>query len=85
MSSSDSRPPSLSPSAPQPDIQAPGLLPKKSANPPAPLDDDSLEAAKKDSTTSSRNESGYDPRVESGIPEHDPEQPRETDEEKSMD
>ncbi|MDB6115523.1 MAG: hypothetical protein JWQ62_2468 [Lacunisphaera sp.] len=79
-----SRPPSRSQTSPEPEIQPPGVFPKKSPNPPQPLDDDGLEAAKRDTTPSSRNESGPDPIVESGIPDHDPEQPRETDEEKSM-
>jgi len=84
MPSKNSRPPSRSQSEPKPEIEPPGTLRKKSPTPPKPLDDDGLEAAKKETTPSSRNESGEDPMVESGVPEHDPEQPRETDEEKSM-
>lgn len=49
-----------------------------------PLSDDGLEGAKKEASFSSpRSGGGEDPFVESGVPENDPERPRETPEEQS--
>jgi len=47
------------------------------------LTDDGLESAKKESTSTMKSGSGEDPFVESGLPENDPERPRETPEEQS--
>ena len=44
---------------------------------------DSVEAAKKESSSKARTGSGEDPFVESGLPKNDPERPRETPEEQS--
>jgi hypothetical protein len=50
-----------------------------------PLSDDGLEAGKKESASTMKSAAnpGEDPFVESGVPENDPEQPRETPEEQS--
>lgn len=64
-------------------MRTPSKKPRSSQ--PTPLSDDGLEAAKKDETASDRRlGSGEDPLVESGLPEDDPEQPRETDTQKSL-
>jgi hypothetical protein len=47
------------------------------------LSDDGLEAAKKEAASTMKPASGEDPLVESGLPEDDPERPRETPEEQS--
>lgn len=48
-----------------------------------PMSDDGLEGAKKDASVSMKSGGGEDPFVESGVPENDPERPRETPEEQS--
>jgi hypothetical protein len=72
---------------PKPEVQPPpGDVPKKFPE-STPLSDDGLEAAKSESTgpgKSGSSGSGEDPFVESGLPENDPERPRETPEEQSM-
>jgi hypothetical protein len=76
--------PSRSNNDPQPEITPPpGDLPKKFPE-STPLSDDGVEVAKQEGSSPHRNGSGEDPFVESGIPENDPEQPRETPEEQSM-
>jgi hypothetical protein len=72
---------------PKPELTPPpGDVPKRFPE-KTPLSDDGVEAAKKESTESMRSASsgsGEDPFVESGLPENDPERPRETPEEQSM-
>ncbi len=51
----------------------------------AVLTDDGLESAKHESASTMKSNPGEDPFVESGIPENDPEQPRQTPEEQSSD
>jgi hypothetical protein len=76
--------PNRDPRDPQPEITPPpGDVPKKFPE-PTPLSDDGLEAAKQDTSGPGRTGSGEDPFVESGLPENDPERPRETPEEQSM-
>jgi hypothetical protein len=85
------RPKSIPPSPrghePVPEISPPpGDLPKKFPE-ATPLSDDGLEAAKKESASTMKAGSsggGENPFVESGLPDHDPERPRETPEEQSM-
>jgi hypothetical protein len=56
----------------------------KSFSEQAAFPDDGLEAAKKkESSGTMKSGSGEDPFVESGLPENDPERPRETPEEQS--
>lgn len=57
----------------------PGVL--KNFSEQAALDDKGVEVAKKESESTTG--SGEDPLVESGVPENDPERPRETPEEQS--
>lgn len=69
----------LSPSA---STQAPGELPKHFPE-RTPLSDDGVEAAKKEAASPMKSAAGEDPLIESGLPENDPERPRETPEEQS--
>ena len=71
------RPKSL-PDKPPPPVKLPAKFPEQ-----APLSDDGLEAAKRESASTMRSPSGEDPLIESGLPENDPERPRETPEEQS--
>ncbi len=76
--------PKKSAQTPAPDIEPiPGTLPKKFPEQPEPMDRQPVKP-QQDDATSSRSGSGEDPLVESGVPDNDPEQPKETDEEKSM-
>lgn len=72
-----SRPKSI-PDKPPPPVKLPTKFPER-----APLSDDGLEAAKKEAASTMMPASGEDPFVESGQPEDDPEQPRETPEDQS--
>jgi hypothetical protein len=71
---------------PRPEIEPPaGDLPKRFPE-QQPLSDDGLEAAKRNASNTipeARQTPGEDPLVESGLPDDDPERPRETEEEKS--
>jgi hypothetical protein len=71
---------------PTPEIeQPPGDLPKKFPQNPEPLSYDGLEASEKqEASPGNREGSGEDPLVESGLPDNDPERPRQDEIEKSM-
>jgi hypothetical protein len=60
----------------------PGELPKHFPE-KTPLSDDGIEAAKKEAASPMKPGPGEDPLVESGLPDNDPERPRETPEEQS--
>ena len=66
------------PDRPAPPVRLPKKFPERT-----PLSDDGLEAAKKEAASTMKPVSGEDPLVESGLPEDDPERPRETPEEQS--
>lgn len=72
--------------SPRPEIEPPpGDLPKRFPE-QQPLSDDGLEAGKRNAANAipaAHANPGEDPLVESGLPEDDPERPRQTDEEKS--
>jgi len=79
------KPTSKSTKSPSPDFEPiPGSVPKKFPDEPEPLSTRSPKRPPQDDDAPARSGSGEDPLVESGIPDNDPEQPRETDEEKSM-
>ncbi|HEX2860791.1 MAG TPA: hypothetical protein VHN79_04095 [Lacunisphaera sp.] len=71
-------------SQPHPEIPAPpGDLPKNFPE-KTPLSDDGVETAKREASSSMMKEgAGEDPLVESGLPDNDPERPRETPEQQS--
>lgn len=75
-----------SPQSPRPDFEPiPGSVPKKFPNQPEPLGTEPARSSSgEEDKEPDRSGSGEDPLVESGLPDNDPEQPRETDEEKSM-
>jgi hypothetical protein len=78
---SDPRP---RPSA-KPEIEPPpGSLPKRFPGNPEPLSGQENESSKPDDAPSTRLGSGEDPSVESGVDHDDPEQPAETDVDKSF-
>lgn len=72
--------------SPTPDFEPiPGSPPKKFPNQPEPLSTQTPQSSPGgNDDTPARSGSGEDPLVESGLPDNDPEQPRESDEEKSM-
>lgn len=72
--------------APTPDFEPiPGSVPKRFPNQPEPLSTQTPSSSPDEETEAPvRSGSGEDPLVESGLPDNDPEQPKETDEEKSM-
>jgi len=61
------------PEVPQPPGDLPKNFPEKT-----PLSDDGVEAAKKEAASPMKPGPGEDPLIESGLPEDDPERPRET-------
>lgn len=71
---------------PKPEIEPiPGDVPKKFPNMPEPLDAGQPQHPQSDDDDAPmRSGAGEDPLVESGLPDNDPEQPKESDEEKSM-
>lgn len=73
---------------PTPDFEPiPGSVPKKFPEQPAPLSTQSpkMSPNEDEPSQSGSDESGdEDPLVESGLPDNDPERPKETDEEQSM-
>ncbi len=72
--------------SPKPDFEPiPGSVPKRFPNQPEPLSSQAEESSSgEEAEISAQAGPGEDPLIESGIPKNDPEQPRETDEEKSM-
>jgi hypothetical protein len=69
----------------QPEIEPARISPpKKFPENPEPIASKDNEDHQESSGAPSKSGSGEDPLVESGLPPDDPEQPRETDEEKSM-
>ncbi|HWA25722.1 MAG TPA: hypothetical protein VG734_08685 [Lacunisphaera sp.] len=73
---------------PQPEVNpVPGDVPKKSPSGPEPLSTKSPEYSPGEEANASvdldADSGGDNPLVESGVPDNDPEQPRETDEDKS--
>lgn len=76
------------PNSPTPDFEPiPGSPPKRFPDKPEPLSTQhprSSAAEGEDDDTPARSGSGEDPLVESGLPDNDPERPKETDEGKSM-
>lgn len=82
MSSKSPRTPTKSPT---PEIEpSPGSLPKTFPENPEPLSSQGQTSPDESSDSPARSGSGEDNLVESGLPENDPEQPKQSDEDKSM-
>lgn len=71
---------------PKPDIEPiPGSVPKRFPNQPEPLASGAPSSSPDEQDDpSTRSGSGQGPEVESGLPDHDPERPRETIDDKPM-